>query len=499
MRQDYDILIVGAGIIGTTLALALSQLPLRIALIEQSPFKSLTAFLPPESKPIALNLASLRILQTLNVWSALEVYANPIQSVHISKAACFAQTRISAKELGVSQLAAVIPAARLGHELTKALLQVIANKTVGILDLYNPACCESISRREGAWQVRFSHLQNEKKIIYPRLIIATDGTHSTVRRLLNIGFKITHTSEAALTTWIDITRHHQHIAYQRFTQQGIIACLPLLANKIGLVWTAGQQTIETLQKLTESEFLENLQQHFSYRFGKLLHVTKPQIYTLESGISEIQAQAGLILLGNAAHTLLPIAAQGLNLGLQDMAECVDLIANALEQDTDLADASLALSYLKSRLAAQRQIIGFTEQLTRLQTRGPLTFIYNNGLLAMDLLSPCKRNLSRRLMGIHGRLPRLIRGLTLYSQQLGFCQGVAKTKQPECINNHEDCELSGNTGKNSSAKNMHSQQLGFCQGAVKKSNRNVFRIHEDCELSGNTGKNSSAKSIQQEEY
>jgi 2-octaprenyl-6-methoxyphenol hydroxylase len=161
MKQDYDILIVGAGIIGTSLALALSQLPLRIALIEQSSFKTFDAPLSAESKPIALNLASLRILQTLNVWPALEVYASPIKSVHISQQACFAQSRINAKELGVPQLGAVIPAARLGHELTKVLLQVVASKTVqGTFDLYNPARCESISQHENVWQLVFSHLHN---------------------------------------------------------------------------------------------------------------------------------------------------------------------------------------------------------------------------------------------------------------------------------------------------------------------------------------------------
>lgn len=413
MKQDYDILIVGAGIVGTSLALALLDLPLRIALIEQYSFETLDISSPSESKPIALNLASLRILQALNIWPALKVYANPIKSVYISKQACFTQSRINAKDFGLSELGTVIPAAHLGQQLTKALLQIVASKTkLGCLDLYNPACCESIERLGGAWQVVVTS-QKEKKIIHPRLIIGADGTHSMVRKLLNIGLKTKPISEGALTSFIDISLHHQDIAYQRFTKEGIIACLPLRENKIGLVWTSEQSLLETLQNLTEFEFLENLQRHFSYRFGKLLHYTKPQVYPLKSCVAEVQAQAGLILLGNAAHTLLPVAAQGLNLGLQDMAECVDLIAKALEQYQDLADARLAQSYLKSRLTAQRQIIDFTEQLTRLQTQfGPLTFIYNSGLLAMELLSPCKRNLSRRLMGIHGRLPSLSRGLTL---------------------------------------------------------------------------------------
>lgn len=418
MKQDYDILIVGAGIVGSSLALALSNLPLKVALIEKMPFKC-NSVLPLNSKPIALNVSSIRILQTLSLWPALAPYANPIESVHISQQGYFAQSRISAKDMGVPQLGCVIPAARLGKEFIKALTQRAASKTSlqASLDLFNPAECQAIKKLEQGWEVTLTQ-QDEKLIIYPRLVIAADGSDSTVRNLLNIDIKTRRKSEAALTTMLDISRHHRHIAYQRFTDNGIIACLPLIDDKIGVVWTAAEQTINELRLLPAADFLEKLQQHFSYRFGKLLLNTKPQVYTLKSFIAETQAQPGLILLGNAAHTLLPIAAQGLNLALQDMSELADIIANALSTKKDLADPSLSLSYLNARLTVHKQVMRFTEQLVeRFQTGSKsLTFIYNNGLLAMDLFSPCKRNLSRRLMGIHGRLPNLIRGLTLKQEE-----------------------------------------------------------------------------------
>lgn len=420
LKQDYDILIVGAGVVGSSLALALSNLPLRIALIEKKPFKE-DAKLSDNlhnDKPIALNAASIQILQTLSLWPALLPCANPIESVHISQQGYFAQSRINAKQLGIPQLGYVVPAAGLGAECTKALIQCSINKIpkAASLDLFNPAQCQAINKLPQTWEVTFTQ-QQEKFIIYPRLIVAADGSDSTVRKLLNIGIKISSETKAALVATLTMSCHHQHIAYQRFTDSGIIACLPLVGNKIGLVWTATKPIIDALPDLLLTDFVEKLQQHFNYRFGKLNCDNKPQIYPLKSFIAEIQAQPGLVLLGNAAHTLLPVAAQGLNLALQDMSVLADIIADSLLTKKDVAGAGLSHAYLNARLSIQKQIIGFTEQLEQLQTRfKPLTFIYNNGLLAMDILPVCKRSLSRRLMGTHGRLSRLIRGLTLEQEE-----------------------------------------------------------------------------------
>ncbi len=180
---------------------------------------------------------------------------------------------------------------------------------------------------------------------------------------------------------------------------------------MGLVWTAEQSVIDELQLLTESDFLMRLQTVFAYRLGEFLERGKLSVYPVKSFIAELQAQPGLVLLGNAAHTLSPIAAQGLNLALQDMAELTDILTEAFHAKKDLADPSISQTYLAARLPVQKQWMGFTENLASLfkQKFAPLTLLRNSGLLTFDLVFPFKRNIARRLMGIFGRLPPLVRG------------------------------------------------------------------------------------------
>lgn len=417
MNQDYDILIIGAGIVGMSLVLALSHLPFRVALIEQAPINPTDSMLTAESKPIALNYASVRLLQTLLLWADLAAYANPIESVHISEQACFAAARIKAKEMGVSALGYVIPAAQLAWVLTKALLQLTKTSKQLSLDIFNPAQCQKLLKTEQGWEAHVTTKENELKTISARLVIAADGSNSIVRKLVDIDVKAQNEGQMALVTTLKLTRHHQHSAYQRFTDQGVIATLPLLGNKVGLVWTGAQTQIEELQSLTESDFLARLQSLFAYRLSRFLERRPCSVYPIKSFIAEPQAQAGLILLGNAAHTLSPIAAQGLNLALQDMAELVDILIKAFRMQKDWMDPSIGRSYLMARLPAQKQLLKFTENLASLfkQKFGPLTLMRNSGLLAFDLVAPFKRNVSRRLMGMQGRLPPLVCGVS-YQQE-----------------------------------------------------------------------------------
>lgn len=412
MKQDYDILIIGAGIIGTTLALALSHLPLRIAIIEKKPL-DLKAVPELDSKPIALNYASHCILQSLIAWDNLLSYANPIHEIHISEAHCFAAARIRAKALGVSALGYIIPASVLAWTFTKALLPLTEGSKPVHLDLFNPARCQALLKKGQAWEAHVMTDTGKLQILSGRLVVAADGSDSIVRQLLGIKVQEQQEEQMALTTTLKLARHHRHTAYQRFTAHGVMAALPLSGNQVGFVCTATPIQIRELQALSESDFLKWVQSLFAYRLGQFLASGPLSIYPIKSFIAELQAQAGLILLGNAAHTLSPVAAQGLNLALQDVAELADIIAKAFAAKKDLADAYISRTYLQVRVPVQKQLIGLTKNLPGLFQKKfrALTLIRNSGLLAFDLISPLKRNVARRLMGTYGRLSPLARGIT----------------------------------------------------------------------------------------
>lgn len=416
MKKNYDVIIMGGGLVGSVLALALSKYPLQIALVEQRSF----ALAPPidtgASKPIALNYASIAILKNLGLWSAIASMVSPIHAVHISEQGTLASAKIQAQAIGVSTLGHVISAAQLAWKLTQALRHASAQ---GNIDLWNPARCQGLNRHAHGWEVTIQ-TDTTSQTLDASLVIATDGVNSTARQLM--GISLQKKNEAfktqALVTTLHTSKLHDQVAYQRFTQQGILAFLPLLRkNRVGLVWTAPEMTIQTLIQLDDADFLARLHALFPKRLGSFSAKEAVQAHTLETFIAKKQAEPGFILLGNAAHTFSPIAAQGLNLALHDMAVLVDQIWVTLDAKKPLSHPSLTEQYLQQRLPAQRQIMSFTQRLTQIfspRVQG-LTLLRNSGLLVFDFIPLFKKTVSRRLMGIQGRLPTLIRG-TVTGQQ-----------------------------------------------------------------------------------
>lgn len=404
--KNYDVVIVGAGLVGTSLAIALQNLSLKVALIDATPLKH--EMPNADGKSIALTEGSARILQALNVWQQLANYTTNIDTVHISHRGQFGFTRIHAREENVTALGYVIPANRLTYVLNKILADLLDSST-SYLTLFNPATVQSLNYSNSCWQINLT-TENKIETLQARLLVAADGTHSTIRQLLDIPVRTSDHRHSAIATTLALDNPHRSIAYERFIEQGAIALLPLKNDRqAGLVLTGEQTLIDQLQALNDAEFLKQAQYYFGYRAGKFLQLGQRYSYPLKMLYAEEQIKPGLVLIGNAAHTLHPIAAQGFNLGLLDVAWLTQTLSAAISAKQDYADLSVLKPYAEITQLKQQRTMQFTNALTRIFTYDflPINLIRNSSLLALDLLPPLKHAFAKRLMGMQGKLPKLM--------------------------------------------------------------------------------------------
>lgn len=397
----FDIIIVGSGFVGSTLACALQSLPLKIALLEQAPPRAVIK----DQRSIVLSYGSSRILDTLGLWSMLRPHTVPIQTIQLSDAGHFGMTHLSARDEHVEALGYVIEGGYLQHALTQAV------EAIPTLTTLRPAKVIDMKQAANHWCLEVETEQGSREL-QAKLIIAADGTHSSIRRLQQIGVEEFDYQQTAIISQIGLHRPHHHVAYERFTPKGAIAFLPLQGLHSGLVWSVPTQHAEAIMQLSDKAFLQQLQENFGYRLGKFIEAGQRVKYPLKLTQTKQQAGLGWILLGNAAHTLHPIAAQGFNLGLRDVACLADLIADALRQQQDLFSETLTKAYVNARARDQKRTIDFTHHLVRMFSHDiwPVGVARGFASTFIEYVPPLKSYVARQAMGVAGRLARLARGL-----------------------------------------------------------------------------------------
>ena len=207
---------------------------------------------------------------------------------------------------------------------------------------------------------------------------------------------------------------HSAIAYERFTASGPLAFLPMSENRCAVVWTLPSDNVETLLALDDTQFLAALQERFGTRLGRLLKLGKRAAYPLALTKVREHIRPRLVLIGNAAHTVHPVAGQGFNLGLRDVAVLAQVLNEAQRAGRDIGELTVLADYVAWRQRDNLAISTFTDGLVRIFSNdvAPVSFLRNLGLVAVDLFPPAKRALLRLSMGLSGRLPRLARGLPL---------------------------------------------------------------------------------------
>jgi 2-octaprenyl-6-methoxyphenol hydroxylase len=399
-NSSYDIVIVGGGMVGISLALLLAeqQHSWKILLLEAQAYQQSggTEDRPSfDARSTALSWSSRKIFEAAGLWSALQSQASKIEKIHVSDRGHIGLTRIDAEEAGVEALGYVLENRWIGS----VLLERLATSSVEVLA---PARVATIKPLKQGMRLT---LEDSDQCIESSLVVIADGANSQTAQKTGIHSNQKPYGQQGIIANIALEKPHSGVAYERFTDQGPMAMLPLGNHegspRCALVWTQPTAIAEQLMAATDEEFLSALQECFGYRLGMLKRVGERHSYPLALTTSTEQVRRNLVVLGNAAHSLHPVAGQGFNLSLRDVAVLADVLGSARSCGDDFAALETLESYQKQQLADQQNTLVFSDNLPKLfaQPSSAVALGRNSGLLMMDLIPSLRGRFAQFGMGM----------------------------------------------------------------------------------------------------
>ncbi len=399
MQYDYDVLIVGGGLAGNCLALALKEKGMRLAVIEANTREELKNS-PAGDRALALSAGTVTLLEALNIWSGIVDKATAIKQIHISDQGHFGKARLSAEKQGVEALGYVISARDIETHVAEmveqaGIEQICPARVVGLMSGLDTV---NVSLKQGEQSLNLS----------ARLLVGADGGQSSVRKLLEIPQHVTEYGQTALVTTVKSSLSHKNVAYERFTSSGPLAMLPLNEQECSVVWTRSHEQAEELMALNEADFIEQLQQSFGYHLGVLSLSAPRRAFPLTLIRAENMQQGRTVIIGNAVHQLHPVAGQGFNLGMRDVVQLAEMLHQQWQNQGDLGDKLLLQEYAESRLKDHDQTIAFTDNVVKIFSSDwlPMAAARSISLAVMDHIPAAKAMLAKHAMGLAGRLPRV---------------------------------------------------------------------------------------------
>lgn len=429
--DNFDIVIVGGGMAGATMALALAPLNLSIAIIESHPYREEQSQPSFDDRCLALAWSSRQIYQALGIWDKLAQRNGDgfeaIKQIHVSDRGHMGVTRLDHQQEGVPALGYVVESRVVGEVLLNQL------KQQENITLFCPARIEQLDNGPSAGekspgQVTMSLVmetteQTQRHTLSAGLLIVADGVNSKTRELLGIRIHQRSYAQTAIIANIETELYHQNVAYERFTDSGPLALLPLTRNRCSLVWTARDEQVNDILAMDDGEFIQALQQRFGFRLGQITRAGRRSGYPLALMTIDnntLKHQHRIALIGNAAHGVHPVAGQGFNLGLRDISALAELIAAEVQRhkNSDPGNEQLLKTYWDWRQADIRQVTTITNSLVKLFSNQSiaLAVLRNSGLLMTDIILPLKHTLSQEAMGqglLQGKLSKMAVGQSLY--------------------------------------------------------------------------------------
>ena len=409
MEDQYDLVIGGGGMIGASLAAALAPLGLRIAVVEA--VSRVEAQQPSfDDRSTALSRSTQRMYEAMGLWDDIISSATPIRRIHVSDRGRFGFSHIDASEQGVEALGYVV----INRVLGEVLQSVLSNSSN--VDVLCPARVTDLEPGEHEVAVELADEAAGRREMYCRLLVAADGANSTLRPMLGICAKKTDYGQHAIIGNLLPERPLHGCAYERFTEQGPLAMLPIADDRAAFVWTVASTDVEQVVGLDDEAFLAELQEAFGHRLGRFSKVGRRAAYPLSLSKAMRLASNRGALVGNSAHGLHPVAAQGFNLGMRDVAALCDCIADARSVDgqVDVGKPEILERYADWRRDDQRKLLRLTDGIVRLfgSSHAPLRLARDVGMIGFDLVPGVRSLFARHMMGLTGRLPRLARGVPL---------------------------------------------------------------------------------------
>jgi 2-octaprenyl-6-methoxyphenol hydroxylase len=389
MQHDYDLLIIGGGLAGNCLALALQSSGLRIAIAEAHSRQQLSNS-PAGDRALALAAGTVDVLRELNIWQGIDAQATAIKHIHISDRGHFGKTRLSAAKEGVDALGYVITA----RVIEDHVADLVAASDCTVIC---PARLVGLMAGDEAINVSLKYGDDSLNLSV-KLVVGADGGMSSVRKLLGIAQQITDYGQTALVTTVESALPHNNTAFERFTSSGPLALLPMSKKHNAVVWTRNSEDADALMHGGEADFLAELQSCFGYRLGELRLLEPRRAFPLALIRAESMIDKRAVIIGNAVHQLHPVAGQGFNLGLRDVVALATILNTHATADIGAAD--VLKNYALTRQRDHDVTIGFTDHVvTFLSTDGlGLAFLRPIGLTVFDHLPTAKHRLARLAMG-----------------------------------------------------------------------------------------------------
>ena len=403
--MQADLIIVGAGMVGSTLALALEGSGLNIVVLDASPlevadFDPLGGFEPRVS---ALSAASQRILQRVGAWPGIAARrASPYTDMHVWDGSGTGQIHFSAE---------TVHAEVLGHIVENRVVQDALLETMqrgGKLQLIGDARVEQLTQTAEGWRLTLG----DGRELHTPLLIAADGANSAIRRLAGCETREWDYLHQAIVTSVRCSEVHQRTAWQRFTDDGPLAFLPLERDGdrhwCSIVWSVTEAEAKRLMALDDLAFCAALERAFEQRLGEVLEVDPRLCIPLRQRHAKRYVQPGLALIGDAAHTIHPLAGQGVNLGLLDAAVLAEVLKAAIARGERAADVRVLSRFERRRMPHNLAMMAAMEGFERLFQADPLPlrWLRNTGLKAVEALPEAKALFVRQALGLSGDLPEL---------------------------------------------------------------------------------------------